>query len=299
MSSFFEATARQRVHHLLDSGSFKEFAPPSELTLSPHLEQLEAPQSFDDGVVIGSGLIDNTRVFIAAEEGGFMGGAVGEVHGAKIVGLLKRAQIEKPKAVILALDTGGVRLHEANAGLIGVSEVMRAVFATQESDIPVIALIGSSNGCFGGMGIVGSCADTVIMNEEGRFSMSGPEVIETAFGVEEYDSKDPALIWRTTGGKNRYILGDCDYLVEDTFDAFRQTILEVIRTYTKAKLSLSDIEAEHQFLRERLNRFSKFKDSFDIWRDLGIKKPEEIALLEASEFLNLMMPIIRNRGSQP
>src|SRR6202035_1426831 len=94
---------------------------------SPHLAQLDAPVSFDDGVIVGHGRLHGGTVFAAAQEGGFMGGAVGEVHGAKLVGMLKRAVAEQADAVLLLLETGGVRLHEANAGLIAVSEVMRAV----------------------------------------------------------------------------------------------------------------------------------------------------------------------------
>jgi malonate decarboxylase beta subunit len=52
--------------------------------------------------------------------------------------------------------------------------------------------------------------------------MSGPEVIETANGVEEFDSRDRALVWRTTGGKHRYLIGDCQQLVSDDTDAFRR-----------------------------------------------------------------------------
>jgi hypothetical protein len=88
-----------------------------------------------------------------------MGGAVGEVHGAKLVGMLQRAVARSPDAVLLLLETGGVRLHEANAGLIAVSEVMRAVLDTRAAGIPVIALVGGSNGCFGGMGIVARCTN--------------------------------------------------------------------------------------------------------------------------------------------
>jgi len=61
------------------------------------------------------------------------------VHGAKLVGLLRRALRERPAAVLLLLDSGGVRLHEANAGLIAVSEVMRAVLDARDAGLPVIA----------------------------------------------------------------------------------------------------------------------------------------------------------------
>ena len=84
------------------------------------------PRRFDDGVASAARASTAAPVFVAAQEGGFMGGAVGEVHGAKLVGLLRRALRERPAAVLLLADSGGVRLHEANAGLIAVSEVMRS-----------------------------------------------------------------------------------------------------------------------------------------------------------------------------
>jgi malonate decarboxylase beta subunit len=127
VSSYLESTARERVQRLFDAGSFVEFMPPSARVISPHLGQLDAPVAFDDGVVVGRATLGGETVFAAAQEGGFMGGAVGEVHGAKLVGLLRRAVVEKIGAVVLLLESGGVRLHEANAGLIAVSEVMRAV----------------------------------------------------------------------------------------------------------------------------------------------------------------------------
>ncbi len=61
--------------------------------------------------------MDGKTVLIAAQEGGFMGGAIGEIHGAKLTGLLERALDIKPDAVLLLFDSGGVRLQEANAGL--------------------------------------------------------------------------------------------------------------------------------------------------------------------------------------
>ena len=127
MISYAECSARQRLARLLDAGSFHEWLPPSARVMSPHLAQLGVPCAFDDGVAIGRGLLGGQPVFAAAQEGAFMGGGVGEVHGAKLVGWLRRALRERPRAVLLLADSGGVRLHEANAGLNAVSEVMRAV----------------------------------------------------------------------------------------------------------------------------------------------------------------------------
>lgn len=286
MSSYLELSARQRIPHIFDAGSFEEFLPPGACIVSPHLAQLDAPVSFDDGVVVGRGLLDGQVVFGAAQEGGFMGGAVGEVHGAKLVGMLQRAVIENAHAVLLLLESGGVRLHEANAGLIAVSEVMRAILDVRAAGIPVIVAVGGANGCFGGMGIAARCANTVIMSEEGRLAMSGPEVIETANGVEEFDSKDRALVWRTTGGKHRYLLGDCQVLVADDTDAFRAAAIAAIADARGgAALTLEALQAEQGMLERRIRDFGDAGDPLEVWRRLGVPEPAAVPMLEAGDFL--------------
>lgn len=289
MSSYLEANARQRIRQLLDAGSFVEFLPPSRRVTSPHLAQLDAPVAFDDGVVVGRGLLHGQKVFAAAQEGGFMGGAVGEVHGAKLVGMLKRAVAEQAHAVVLLLESGGVRLHEANAGLIAVSEVMRAVLDVRAAGIPVIGLIGGSNGCFGGMGIVARCTNALVMSEEGRLAMSGPEVIETANGVEEFDSRDRALVWRTTGGKHRYLLGDCRQVVADDIGAFRQAAFDTVRACREdsVELTLAALEAEQDLLARRLQEYGALSDPIDIWKRMGVPDAEQIPTLEAEPFMQI------------
>ena len=160
--SWYEATARERIDGLLDAGSFIELLPPQDRMTSPHLRVLGSPAAFDDGVAVGKGLLDGKPVLIAAQEGAFMGGAVGEVHGAKITGLLERGLDEKPSAVLLLLESGGVRLHEANAGLIAVSEIMRAILNLRAAAIPVIVLDGGRYGVFGGMGIASRLCSSIV-----------------------------------------------------------------------------------------------------------------------------------------
>ncbi len=286
-ASYLEATARERLLAVLDADSFSELLPPAQRVVSPHLGQLDAPVSFDDGVIVGEGKLGGRAVMAAAQEGGFMGGAVGEVHGAKLVGLLRRAVVKQAAGVILLLETGGVRLHEANAGLIAVSEVMRAVLETRAAGIPVIVLVGGANGCFGGMGIVARCANTVIMSEEGRLAMSGPEVIETANGVEEFDSRDRALVWRTTGGKHRYLTGDCQQLVSDDTEAFRAAAIAALDQAGDAQLTLAALEAEQEMLRRRIATFGHADDPMDIWAELGVARPETVPMLEAEAFTTM------------
>jgi malonate decarboxylase beta subunit len=281
--SFYEKTARQRLAGLLDPGSFTEFLPPAARVLSPHLPLLDLPVAFNDGIIVGSGRLEDRTVLVAAQEGGFMGGALGEVHGAKLTGLLERAREEKPAGVLILADSGGVRLHEANAGLIAASEIIRAMLAVRAAGIPVVTLIGGACGCFGAMGIVARCGDVVIMSEEGRLGMSGPEVIETSAGVEEFDSRDRALVWRTVGGKHRYLLAEANVLVDDDIGAFRRAAVDALAR--PVSFDLAAVEAEHVRLERRLAKFGACADAPEIWRGMGIARPEELSLMDTAEFL--------------
>ncbi|MQA19837.1 biotin-independent malonate decarboxylase subunit beta [Rugamonas rivuli] len=286
-ASYQEATARERLQQLFDPDSFEEFLPPSERVISPHLGQLNAPVAFDDGVAVGRAKLGGVTVYAAAQEGGFMGGAVGEVHGAKLVGLLRRAVRDQATAVVLLVESGGVRLHEANAGLIAVSEVMRALLDARAAGIPAIVLVGGSNGAFGGMGIVSRCANVVVMSEEGRLAMSGPEVIETASGVEEFDSRDRALVWRTSGGKHRYLMGDCQRIVVDDIAAFRAAARDAVAALTgkQVELTLEALETEQQMLDERIARFGALHDPVDIWSAMQIADAANIPMLDVDSFI--------------
>lgn len=282
MISYAECSARERLALLLDAGSFHEWLPPSERVMSPHLAQLGVPSAFDDGVAVGRALLDGRSVFVAAQEGAFMGGGVGEVHGAKLVGLMQRALRDRPAAVLLLAESGGVRLHEANAGLIAVSEVMRALLDVRAAGIPVLVLIGGANGCFGGMGIVARCADHIVMSDVGRLAMSGPEVIEASHGVDEFDSRDRALVWRTTGGKHRWLTGDCDALVEDDVAAFRAAAIAAIGA--SKPFTLAALEQEHALLTQRLHALDT-TDTTDrdeaelLWSALGIADAPQVGEL--------------------
>ena len=288
--SYYESNARERLLGLLDAGSFTEFVGPRARATSPHLAQLDVPGAFDDGVIVGEGTLEGRRVLAAAQEGAFIGGSVGEVHGAKIVGLLERAVATRPDGVLLLLDSGGVRLHEANAGLIAISEIIRALLGARLAGVAVVAIIGGANGCFGGMGIAARCCDHVVVSEEGRLALSGPEVIETVKGVEEFDSRDRALVWRTTGGKHRYLLGEADTLVADSIPGFRAAALAALGD--RRALTLETLEAQHARLEERRARYGELADALDIWSAQGIADPASLPLLEAEQFLDA----VRQRG---
>lgn len=285
--NYFEASARTRLEALVDPDSFTEICPPYLRHTSPHLARLNAPVAFDDGVIVGRAAVAGHSVLIASQEGKFNGGAVGEVHGAKLRGLMERALDERPAAVLLMVDSGGVRLHEANAGLIAISELMRAVLCTQAAGIPVFALIGGSCGAFGGMGIVSRLCAEVIISEQGRLGLSGPEVIETVKGVEEFDSRDRALVWRITGGKVRRAMGEATHLVDDDVHAFRSKTAQLLDAYAKQPLKpagLAELAESQRQLAERVENFAEARDGRIIFQKSGFKELEEVALMPIDDF---------------
>ncbi len=280
--SFYEKTARNRIASIVDRHSFKEFLKPGSIPTSPNLASLDIVGSFDDGVIIGEAKIKGDSIFVMAQEGKFMGGAVGEIHGAKIVGTLLKAIEEQPKAIVFLIDSGGVRLHEANAGLITISEIMRAMLKVRNAGIPIITIIGGTNGAFGGMGISACLSTHIIMTEEGRLALSGPEVIETLKGVEEFDSKDRALVWRVTGGKTRYLLDHVQVLVEDDIDEITQEIVAALQQ-SVAEIDLDYLQHQQQALQKQYDQWFGTKDSLSIWEGMGISEPESISMLSAQQ----------------
>ena len=301
--SFYHATARQRANRLVDPGTFTELLPPNDRLVSPHLPELGEAVSFDDGVVTGVGRIGTRPVFLISQEGRFIGGAVGEIHGAKMVGIFRLAlrayetlraregsvPEDRRPSIVISFDTGGVRLHEANAGLLAHAEVMDMIQETK-GKVPVISLIGSKVGCFGGMGFVAAATDAIVMSSLGRLGLTGPEVIEQEIGKEEFDASNKSLISRTTGGRHRYIMQDCNLLVEDTLQAFREALQEVLSfPYEKVcgfrRIGSYPLVQEQKALVQQAAELQP-SDAMDVWCAYGNDEPEMLPERELSDFLH-------------
>lgn len=230
--SFVELGARQRAKALLDAGTFRELLDPFQRVMSPWLERQGVVPQADDGVVIAKGNLDGLPVVIAAIEGAFQGGSLGEVGGAKIAGALELAAEDNRKGIptcaILLLETGGVRLQEANLGLAAIADIHAAIVDLQQYQ-PVVGVVAGSVGCFGGMSIAAALCSYLLVTQEARLGLNGPQVIEQEAGIEEYDSRDRPFIWSLTGGEQRFASGLVDRYVADDVAQIRQQVSELVQ----------------------------------------------------------------------
>ncbi len=256
-SNYEELDARERIQVVFDKDSFTEWLADEKL-YSPYLAAFNLPGEADDGIVIGSALLQKNTVLVAAQQKDFMGGSVGEIHGAKLTGLFKAAIATQAKAVILLIDSGGVRLHEANAGEIAISETIRAVFEARHHGITTLGVVCGKNGAFGGMGIISACLDYLVINEVGRIGVSGPEVIQAVAGIKAFNSQDRALVWRVYGGKTRYLQDVAQSYVGSDVAAIRTQLIAALDK--GFALDLHSIKQKHTLLKKRFQETQGYQE---------------------------------------
>ncbi|MCL6742873.1 biotin-independent malonate decarboxylase subunit beta [Kosakonia sp. R1.Fl] len=236
--SFIELKARQRAQALLDDGSYRELLDPFEGIISPWLGPQGIVPQADDGMVVAKGTINGQPAVVVAIEGAFQGGSMGEVSGAKMAAALELAAEDNrngiPTQAVLCLETGGVRLQEANLGLAAIADIHAAIVDLLRYT-PVIGIVAGTVGCFGGMSIAAALCSYLIVTREARLGLNGPQVIEQEAGIEEYDSRDRPFIWSMTGGEVRYRSGLVDALVGDGIHAVKQAMNEAIAKGVPAK----------------------------------------------------------------
>lgn len=229
--SFIELKARQRAQALLDDGSYRELLDPFEGIISPWLGPQGIVPQADDGMVVAKGTLNGQPAVVVAIEGAFQGGSMGEVSGAKMAAALELAAEDNrngiPTQAVLCLETGGVRLQEANLGLAAIADIHAAIVDLRRYT-PVVGIVAGTVGCFGGMSIAAALCSYLIVTREARLGLNGPQVIEQEAGIEEYDSRDRPFIWSMTGGEVRYESGLVDALVGDGVNAVKAAMNDAI-----------------------------------------------------------------------
>jgi propionyl-CoA carboxylase beta chain len=167
-------TARERIHFLLDEGSFQEMG-----ALVQHrsdLFGLDKQKILGDGVVTGYGTVNGRLVYVFAQDFTVLGGSLAEAHAEKITKVMDLAM--KTGAPLIGLnDSGGARIQEGVVSLGGYSDIFyRNVQAS--GVIPQFsAMMGP---CAGGSVYSPALTDFIMMVEDTSYMfVTGPNVVKT------------------------------------------------------------------------------------------------------------------------
>ncbi len=172
-------TARERVHFLLDEGSFEEVG-----ALVTHRTKdfgMEKQLFYGDGVVTGYGTINGRQVCVFAQDFTVFGGALSETHAEKICKIMDMAmKIGVP--VIGLNDSGGARIQEGVRSLGGYADIFhRNVMAS--GVVPQISAIMGP--CAGGAVYSPAMTDFTLMVENSSYMfVTGPNVVKTVTNEE-------------------------------------------------------------------------------------------------------------------
>jgi propionyl-CoA carboxylase beta chain len=172
-------TARERIDHLLDKGSFQEMDMFVRHQSSGFGIENKRPPG--DAVVTGYGTIDGRTVFVFAEDFTVFGGSLGEAVADKICKLMDLA-LEVGAPLIGLKDSGGARIQEGVISLDGYGRIFeRNVRAS--GVIPQISVIMGP--CAGGAVYSPAMTDFVIqVDGSSHMFITGPDVIKAVTGEE-------------------------------------------------------------------------------------------------------------------
>jgi len=164
-------TAYERIHLLLDEGSFSE--------IDENVVSEENPDG--EAVVTGSGTIHGRPVFVFSEDFSVMGGSLGEIVAKKILRIMDLA-LEAKAPVIGIKDSGGARIQEGISSLYGYAQIFRKNVEASGKIPQISVIVGPSAG-----GAVYSPALTDFIfqvKDIGQLYVTGPNVVKTVTGEE-------------------------------------------------------------------------------------------------------------------
>jgi len=172
-------TARERLHLLLDEGSFEEL---DQLIVHRATEfGLDKQRYLGDAVVTGYGKIEGRLVYVFSQDFTVFGGSLSEAMGEKMAKVMDLA-LRNGGAVIGLNDSGGARIQEGVASLASYGDIfLRNVLAS--GVIPQISVIMGP--CAGGAVYSPAMTDFIFMTEgTSQMYITGPDVIKAVTGEE-------------------------------------------------------------------------------------------------------------------
>jgi propionyl-CoA carboxylase beta chain len=197
-------TARERIHFLLDEGSFEELDKFVEhRCVDFGMPEQKVP---GDGVVTGYGRIDGRLVYVFAQDFTVFGGSLSETYAEKICKIMDLAM--KVGAPIIGLnDSGGARIQEGVVSLGGYADIfLRNTLAS--GVVPQISAIMGP--CAGGAVYSPAITDFILMVKDTSYMfVTGPDVIRTVTHEEvSMDELGGAMTHNVTSGVAHFAAAD-------------------------------------------------------------------------------------------
>jgi acetyl-CoA carboxylase carboxyltransferase component len=205
-------TARERLDLLLDPGSFREVD--AFVTNRPGGIGTADQSLLTDGVVTGWGTIDGRLVYVYSQDFTVVGGSLGSAHAAKIVKIQDMA-LKNGAPVIGLNDSGGARIQEGLASLVGYSEIfLRNTLAS--GVVPQISAIMGP--CAGGAVYSPALTDFIFMvKNTSHMFVTGPDVVKAVTHEDvSFEQLGGAMIHNSTSGVAHFASeseGDCLYKI--------------------------------------------------------------------------------------
>ena len=197
-------TARERIHLLLDEGTFEELDKFMRHRCTDFGMEEQRPAG--DGFVTGFGRIDGRLVYVFAQDFTVFGGSLSESNALKICKVMDLA-MRNGAPVVGLNDSGGARIQEGVMSLAGYADIfLRNTMAS--GVIPQIsAILGP---CAGGAVYSPAITDFIFMTRETSYMfVTGPDVIKTV--THEEVSKQElggAMTHNATSGVAHFVAAD-------------------------------------------------------------------------------------------
>jgi len=196
-------TARKRLDYLFDPGTFTEL----DLFVTHHCNYfgMDKKNIPAEGVISGFGKIDGRLVFAYSQDFMALGGSFGEMHGNKILKVMRRA-LEAGAPVVGLLESGGLRLHEVMGPMVKFGELFCANTLASGVIPQISAIMGS---VAGGQAYSPGLTDFIIMTRNSSMYIAGPAFVKTQM---HYDATEEEL---GGAGMHASVSGVADIVVED------------------------------------------------------------------------------------
>jgi len=197
-------TARERIHRLLDEGSFQEVD--AYITHRHTNFGLAEKRYPGDSVVTGFGKINGRRVCVYSQNFTVLGGSFSEAQGQKVTKIMDMA-LDAGVPVIGLNDSGGARIQEGVYSLGAYANLFWR--NTQASGvIPQISVMLGP--CAGGSVYSPGLTDFVIMTKgTSHMFVTGPEVIKTVTREDvDAETLGGAMTHGTVSGVAHFTMDD-------------------------------------------------------------------------------------------